>query len=193
MFLSPASCIRCRRAFTLVELMVVIVLISIFSALILPEMAGSYQDAKLKATARQLITLCSFANSQAISLNEPQRIRFDLRARRYRLERTGGLSGTSTNRSATSAGIRTEGEWDEGIRLEIRDLPKAEAAVPGESRAEPVPARGAPESPSNTLLFRADGTTEARQITLEDRAGFRLALQLNPTTARIRIGEAARK
>lgn len=173
--------------------MVVIVLISIFSALILPEMAGSYQDAKLKATARQLITLCGFANSQAISLHEPHRIRFDLRSRTYRLERQNSASTTSTNRSATTAGIRTEGQWDEGIRLEIREVPKPDAAVSGESRTEAPPTSGAPRTPSNSLLFRADGTTEAREITLEDRAGFRLALRLNPTTARIRIGEAVRK
>ena len=44
-----------------------------------------------------------------------------------------------------------------------------------------------------TIVFYPDGTADAREIRLEDRQGFRLALRINPTTARVRIVELERK
>src|SRR5258708_4825192 len=41
---------RCVRAFTLVELMVVMVLIAIMAAMIVPEMKGTYEDALLRSS-----------------------------------------------------------------------------------------------------------------------------------------------
>ena len=72
-----ATPLRQTRAegFTLVELMVVIVIIGIMSAMIIPEMTGSYQDALLRATSRRLIDVCGLASSRAITLHQPQRVR----------------------------------------------------------------------------------------------------------------------
>src|SRR6516162_8771785 len=60
-FRPSASCLRvCVSGgsvcgFTLVELMVVIVLIGILSAMILPNMKGTYGDALLRSTSRELV------------------------------------------------------------------------------------------------------------------------------------------
>jgi prepilin-type N-terminal cleavage/methylation domain-containing protein len=43
-----------QRAFTLIELMVVIVLIGIMTAMIIPEMKGTFEEALLRSTAREL-------------------------------------------------------------------------------------------------------------------------------------------
>jgi hypothetical protein len=43
------------------------------------------------------------------------------------------------------------------------------------------------------ILFYPDGTAENREIVLEDKSGFRLALRLNPVTARVHIVEKERR
>ena len=40
-------------AFTLIELMVVIVIIGIMTAMMIPEMKGTFQDALLRSTSRE--------------------------------------------------------------------------------------------------------------------------------------------
>ena len=46
---------------------------------------------------------------------------------------------------------------------------------------------------SEPIFFYPDGTADASEIVLRDRDGFRLALRINPVTARVRIIELARE
>ncbi len=180
-------------AVTLVELMVVIVLVAVMSALILPEMAGTYADAKLKSTARRLITLCGFANSQAISHNQTQRIRFDHQARRYRLESGTASAASGANRRSAVGDPETEGEWDPSIRLHVQEQ-GADSSADRESSTSASKSTAAMKESStraegSALIFYGDGTALARKLTLEDRGGFRVILEINPTTSRVRIAD----
>src|SRR5664279_4654959 len=74
-------------AFTLVELMVVMVLIGIMTAMILPEMKGTYEDALLRSTSRELVSVCSLASSHAVSVNQAHRLRLALQTCHYSIER----------------------------------------------------------------------------------------------------------
>src|SRR5882757_2524280 len=76
-----------RRAFTLVELMVVIVVIGVLSAMIIPEMTGTYEDALLRSTSRELVNAFSIASSRAVSLNQLHRVRLDTKTGRYVIEK----------------------------------------------------------------------------------------------------------
>src|SRR5206468_1215469 len=77
-------------AFTLVEMMVVLILIGIMTAVILPEMKGTYGDAVLRSTARDFVNVCSIASSRAISLNQLHRLRLDTKNGQYFIERRVG-------------------------------------------------------------------------------------------------------
>src|SRR5438045_4322565 len=76
-----------RRAFTLMELMVVLVLIGIVSALIIPQMKGTYEDRLLRSTSRELVDVFGLAYSRAVSLNQLHRVHLDFASGRYALER----------------------------------------------------------------------------------------------------------
>src|SRR4051794_12173868 len=76
-----------RRAFTLIELMTVIVIIAIMTAMIIPEMTGTYEDALLRTTSRDLVSVFELASSRAISLNQLHRVRLDIPTGRYLVER----------------------------------------------------------------------------------------------------------
>jgi type II secretion system protein H len=77
-----------KEGFTLVEMLVVVVIISIMSVAVVAEMHGTFQDALLRSTSRELADAFNLASSRAISVNRPHRIRLDRLEHRYVLERS---------------------------------------------------------------------------------------------------------
>ena len=170
--------------------MVVIVLIGIMTAMIIPEMKGTYEDALLRSTARKLVDVYSLANSHAISLNQLHRVRLDRKNGRYFIERT-ARGGEKARGFAPAPKIPGgEGTIDTRITIEVRNA--------DEESVEPIEQRMPPSSDDDsgrrdeTVSFYADGTADAQEIRLRDREGFGLALRINPITARVRIVELER-
>ncbi len=181
-----------KSGFTLMELMVVLVLISIMTAMILPEMRGTYEEAVLSSTGRQLADAVGVAYSQSVTAQRAHRLRIDTAAHRYLIEQR--VSGDPGNRFVPARDLPGgEGVLDARIAIQLcqpgEDFSEAtEAGSPIEPReAEPL-AGGA-----DTIVFYPDGTADAREIQLEDRDGFRLAVRINPVTARVQIKELERR
>ena|SRR5437660_4964631 len=184
------------RAFTLVEIMVVVVLIGIMTAMIIPEMRGTYENALLRSTSRELVNVFHLAYSRAVSVNQVHRVQLNSRTGDYfveqRLRET--EEGGDFARLKDVAG--SEGKLDGRITIEIRK--PGEDSAPGLEQvpslaAEPAPpVRGTP-GPGEGIVFYPDGTADEREIRLRDRDGFRLALRINPVTARVHLIELARQ
>lgn len=180
-------------AFTLIELMVVIVLIGVMAAMILPEMKGTYEDALLRSTSRELISVCGLAASHAVSVNQAHQLLLDQKTGRYSIQRRASdraLEGRFVSAREVPGG---EGELDSRIVIEIHTASddRTEAAQQGPS---PIPVGSArAEQRNDAITFYPDGTADASEIVLRDRDGFRLALRINPVTARVRIIELARE
>jgi type II secretion system protein H len=176
-----------REAFTLVEIMVVVVLIGIMTALIVPEMKGTYEDAVLRSTGRELVDAFKLAYSRTVSLNQLHRVRLDTEAGRFIVEkRVLDRSGETFVPLPDVPG--SEGTLDKRITVAIRKAGSmtAEEAGPPSGASEESPA-----PPSTDITFYPDGTAEAGEILLRDKQGYRLALRINPTTARVRVVELA--
>jgi type II secretion system protein H len=177
--------------FTLVELMVTIVLIGIASAMILPEMQGTYDDIVLRASGRKLVGAISLASSRAISVNRLHYLRVDRKTGRFAVERPvrGKDEGGELIPVRDIPG--GEGQIDARVTIELRrsegegedavSAPPAGHPAGGEEKAP------APDGPGEALAFNPDGTADAVEIILRDRQGFRLALRVNPVTARVRV------
>src|ERR1700731_2725658 len=73
--------------FTLIELMVVLVLIGILTALIIPEMRGTFESALLRSSSRELADVLNTAYSRAVTVNQLHRVRIDPATGRYFIER----------------------------------------------------------------------------------------------------------
>ncbi len=183
--------------FTLIELMVVIVLIAIMTAVILPEMKGTFEEALLRSTGRELVTACHLAYSQAVSGNQLCRLHLDLQKGRYQLERA-AKEGEGGGHFAPLRNVPgAEGELDKRIQIEIQP-PEEESSSPESSsqreRAEP---RSEPDETddqdASVISFFPDGTAARREIRLRDRDGFRLVLRINPTTARVKVVDLGRQ
>jgi Tfp pilus assembly protein FimT len=171
--------------------MVVVVLIGIMAAVIIPEMKGTYEDALLRSTGRELVGVLNLAYSQTITVNQRHRVRLDKAGGRYFIERA----------------VR-EGEQGSGF-VPVRDVPggegKLDARISIQIRKQGADARTAPPASSGStnelragtstesIAFYPDGTAEAGEILLRDRDGFGLALRINPTTARVRIVQLERE
>jgi prepilin-type N-terminal cleavage/methylation domain-containing protein len=174
------------RAFTLLELTVVVILIGILSALIIPEMRGTYEAELLRSTSRDLIDAFHVAYSRAVSFNQLHRFRLDPATHRFMLEKrvwANGLEDFVPVRDVPGA----EGQLDERISVRIRVSDSAQSTPAGQGTASENQTAGPEE-----LSFYPDGTTEAAELLLQDRQGFRLLLRVNPTTARVRILELPR-
>jgi type II secretion system protein H len=180
-----------RSGFTLMELMVVLVLIGIMTAMILPELKGTYEEALLSSTGRHLANVLGIAYSRAVTVHQPHRVRLDSITHRYAIEK------------------RVPGSRGQGGFAPVPDLPGGQGTLdpriaielkkPGEEFADTPDALPSWQAElalrdgDEGVVFYPDGTADAREIQLQDRAGFRLLLRINPTTARVQIMELERK
>jgi type II secretion system protein H len=176
----------CRRGgFTLVEMLVVVAIISIMSMAVVAEMHGTFQDALLRSTGRELANAFNLASSRAISVNRPHRIRLDRFAHRYVLERS-TRGGSEFHPAQDIPGA--SGPLDSRIRIQV-----LEPGVTGPDDAGQEPSEASENTPAfptmqtEEVTFYPDGTADSRQIVLTDRDGFRLALRINPITSRVQI------
>ena len=178
-----------RRGFTLLELMVVLVLMAIMAAMIVPEMRGTYENALLRTTIRELVSVLNLAYSRAVSINQVHRVRLEPSSGKYFIEaRVRGAERTGDFIPIQNVS-GSEGKLDQRISIQIRD------SVEEVSETPPLPSLSNAGTDTrkevNTITFYPDGTADRRDIQLQDREGFRLSLQINPITARVRIIEPA--
>src|SRR5882724_7558796 len=146
--MNDRSCNR-ASAFTLMELMVVVVLIAIMAAVIVPEMKGSVEEALLRASARKVLDVCNLAYSRSISLNQLHRLRLDQTTGHYVIEKQMGEGQEDADFEPVTDVAGVQGEIDPRISIQI-SRPEDDSAE--DSDAEPFT-----QPASNGIGFYPDG------------------------------------
>ena len=183
-----------RGGFTLVELMIVLILIGIMTAMIVSEMKGSMDDAKLRSASRGLMDAFRVAYSQAVTLNTPHRVRVDVKGGRYVVERKSAGGAERGGFIPVQDAPGGEGRFDPSLTVEVLELDQQES----ESTEEPLPPeeneeQGPPPLDKDAIFFYADGTADPRRVVMRDKDGFGLALRIQPATARAQIVKLERE
>jgi Tfp pilus assembly protein FimT len=169
--------------------MIVIVLIGILSAMIIPELKGSFQDALLRSTSRSLINVFNIASSRAVSLNQLHRVRLDAKTGRYVIEKRTRETPEGDEFAPLKDVSEAEGTLDTRISIQIRTSEQMPANAP-----EGVSNAGAANGPTvDTISFYSDGTADSAELLLRDKQGFRLLLRINSTTSRVKLLELERE
>jgi type II secretion system protein H len=185
---------RGRAGFTLVELMVVCVVVGIMTAMILPEMLGTMEEARLRSSARKMISVFQLARSRAIITREPHRVRFDVEGRKYQLEARGASGQGRGGYAATGISLGSGGELDPRIEIAIRRSRGSEESVSADVVSPGATAGGAHEAEGvDAITFYADGTADAGEMMLRDRHGFGLGLRVDHATGRVELKELGRE
>ena len=178
---------RFQSGFTLMELMVVLAIMGIMAAMIIPEMHGSYEDALLRSSSRELMGAFSLAYGRAVSMNQTHRVHIDHGTGKYQVEK-----GEAGNRFAPLEDMSgTKGTIDRRVVVQIE--PSEPEAGPSQGAGTGGPSPTAPPLPTDSVSFYGDGTADAVLITLQDRSGTKLGLKINPVTARVKVLEMNRQ
>ncbi len=173
-----------KNGFTLVELMVVVVIIAISTAVMVGSMHGTFEETLLRANARKIMDACEAASNRAISARDAQLLRFDSAGGRF------AIVSRHPNAEASPGEIDTAGaagELDDRIQLVIhepQDTGEEQEALPVEEERQR-------KAQADVMTFYPDGTCDAREFSLRDRAGVELVLRINPITSRVRVLEMA--
>lgn len=188
--------VRSRKSagFTLVEVLVVVALIGILAGVMVPEMRGSFEEARLRTTTRKLIQTIAYARSQAITQGAPHRFRVDPAAHQFWIEKQTRPTPTTVSSERVETFGSLVSTYPEGIRIEL--APSQAAAAPQQSSSDPFAARQpagqasrtrASQNPKNTVTFDITGQTQPTDVIIEDTAGFMRLLQINGLTGRVRL------
>jgi prepilin-type N-terminal cleavage/methylation domain-containing protein len=76
------------RGFSLLELLVAMIILSVLSAVAAPGVSRMMENYRVKATSRQLISDLQFAKMKAVTENTNYQIFFDIANARYRVEKS---------------------------------------------------------------------------------------------------------
>lgn len=74
----------CRRAYTLIEVLVTVTILGIAGAVVIPSMSGAHV-LKVQAAVRSIVADITFAQMDALGYQEPRGIVFDTEANQYTL------------------------------------------------------------------------------------------------------------
>jgi type II secretion system protein H len=172
------------RAFTLIELVVVLLIISIFTALVVPSVAQTLRGKDIDATAAKLGETLQFAYASAVARRQPVTVRLDPDTRRCRVMlRTVSLPWLETTPARPGAQTLTAMSWPEEMQLTVSDTVSAAA------NARPSSAASHSSSGPQTITFRSNGRTEDVVIEVEDRENHRRYVEIVGLTGEVRVKE----
>jgi len=154
-----------RRAFTLIELILIMALLAIAMSLIVPRLADFFRGRTLDSETRQILALMHHGQSRAVSAGVPMVLWIDREKSTYGLEEEPGYSDKDAD--------AVEFTLEKDLQFEIPEdeLKTASPAV--------QPAVKGPRAELPGIRFLPDGTiaeTSPRTVRLVNRDGSTLSL-----------------
>ena len=160
------------RAFTLIELILVLALLAIIASITLPRMSGFIRGRALDSEARRIFALMHAAQSRAVSEGAPMLVWLDEKGGTYGLQAETSGQGGDTKAEELSV--------DSTLQLAVQNI----------GLGSPVMFNNLP-----AIKFLADGTVDENSpqtVQLQDSAGFARRLVLGKTRMGYEINDSAK-
>jgi type II secretion system protein H len=149
------------RAFTLIELLLVMALIAIVVALVAPQFRGFTIGQRMKNTATTLLAMTRYARTQAVTQGVTYRLNYDDKASSFWISyENGSTTATAGN--------------DFGQPFTMADGIRVETDIPSQSQGQ-------------YIEFRPTGRTDPAKIKLTDKLGSSIDLECSSATEMFRI------
>jgi len=179
-----------RKGFTLLELLVVLVIISIAAAFVGPRVAGSMSTLTLKTAAKKVAASLRYARSQATSESRAYFVLFD--TDKGRLTIKPGQTAPKEDKEKEAA----EGEQDTGTSEEmadnnpVKERLKVYALPEGVRFDKVVSDKNEDTSDVFQIVFFPNGGSSGGEVLLENDRGRRYNINVDFVTGTVRLGEA---
>ena len=111
---------RHTRAFTLIEMAVVLVIIALGSVLVVPMVQGGFEAREVRRAARQIAATMHYCRGEAVALGEPQELVID--ALENSIHTTGWGRWAVLTEKAVITDVRGGTELSDGV-VQIRFFP----------------------------------------------------------------------
>ena len=171
-----------QNAFTLIELVVVLLIISTFTALVVPSVAQALRAKDIDATAAKLCETLQFAYASAVARRQAVAVRVDPDARRGRVMlRTLALPWLETTPERSDRRTLATMSWPEEMQLTFSE---GTGAVSG---AQPSSAEARSATGLQTIMFRSNGRTEDVVIEVADRENQHRYVEIVGLTGEVRV------
>jgi len=175
---------RNARAFTLIELVVVLLIISTFTALVVPSMAQAMRAKDIDATAAKLCETLQFAYASALARRQTVAVRLDPDARTCRVMlRAVALPWLEPAPDRPTVHTLAAMSWPEEMQLTLSEGSNASPA------AQPSSALARSSTGPQTIMFRSNGRTEDVVIEVADHKDQRRYVEIVGLTGEVRVKE----
>jgi len=182
-----------RKGFTLLELLVVLVIISIVAAIVGPRMGGSLSTLNLKTASKKIAATLRYARSQATSESTAYVVLFDLDRDRLTIE-AGQVVPNEDKDNEAADGSQNSGQSNERAdgtqgrgRSKVYDLPegvKFEKALSDEDEVD---------SGIFRIVFFPNGGSSGGEVFLHNDRERRYYILVDFVTGTVRLGEVGAK
>ncbi|MBC8218463.1 MAG: prepilin-type N-terminal cleavage/methylation domain-containing protein [Planctomycetes bacterium] len=172
------SSARCRCAFTLVELLVVVAIIAVVGSAGIGLYAGTSQRLKLKKTARDFLLTAKYARIMAIEKQREYKIQID--------NENGGFALATTEWSGASE------QFEQTVVNDYYCKPvQFEGAIKFEDiRISPTGAQESDEEEEQAITFSPDGSAQTVVVQIGDgRKHYTISISAATGKAKISFGE----
>ena len=168
---------RSGGGFTLIELMVVLVIISMLSVSIVPSVTSAMRGTRLSTTGNKLCDLLNFSYLSAVTRRQSVVVNLDTPRR---------LCWVSVNR-ARLPWLPEEGSVPATRMLASMELPVGTRIMV--TRGEEFRPEFTASQVWETITFRGDGTADHVLVELTNERGERFAIEVMGTTGEVQVRE----
>lgn len=174
----PATAGGRRPGFSLLELLVVLVIIAVASAVVVPRLAGSLSGVSLRSAAKRAAASMRYARSRAAGEKLPWRAVLDFEHKEIRVEPVPVGDAAEAGEKEAKAGAR------ESKRIPLPGGVRLVKASSGELEAD---------AGTFEITFFPSGGSSGGEVVLADERGRRYALDVDFITGSVRLEELERE